>query len=532
MSQAGREDRSLEQARALLLPDAQRAYDEGAAPVLLRGLEHPVACAIVAERAPAYITILYGMLLLRRGHELEPLHDDVEQVSARALAAVEPDRDEQAFARDVDQLVAWGCLERRAEPLKIRGYKDVRRERFRYRLTDDAVALLDWLEARLETRMQGRTTDGRDLMVDVLGYLKEVMRLVAQWHKGERGEDNARRALHLLTAFDERVHAITEELLAFRAGMLAFAARPYNLDALVGILAWLERYVAVYLGRIETLRAEIAARIDDLCQPRFRRALAEQHEALRRERAETPAAFRSSGALRDSGELLEAQRLFFAAHGSLVELCARIDDSARAVIRKMHRHLRELERRSARLADVRARIREVKARPGDEDDGRMTDFANALIASAHARFGGRHAHSNTRAAPPLPRRHSPPDVDRSKRPPLRPKKTPPEVVRELRARRLEDLRRWIDEAVLGGANEVRLADAGLATSDAPRRWLDVARAWHLDRGRDLLRLDLAIEPEAGEVRIGEGAMGLVAPDCTLRRGPATASRNGDGRRAP
>ncbi len=532
MAEAGDGDRTFARAKALFLPDAQRAYDEGAAPVLLRALDHPVASAIVVERAAAYVTILYGMLLLRRGHELEPLHEDVERFSALALAAIEPERDDQAFSRDLDQLVAWGCLERRAEPLKIRGYKDVRRERFRYRLTDDAVALLDWLEVRLESRMQGRANDGRDLMVDVLGYLKELVRVVGQWHKGERGEDGARRALHLLSSLDDRVHAITEELLAFRGGMLVFAARPYDLDALVAILAWLERYVTVYVARIETLRGEIAARIDELVQPRFRRALAEQHDALVRERAETPAAFRSGGALRDPGELLDAQRPFFAEHGSLVDLCTRIDDSARAVIRKMLRHLRELERRSARLADVRARIQELKAQPADENDERIAHFANALVASAHARFGGRHGYANDRAAPPLPRRHSPPDVDRSTRPPLRPKKTPPEAVRELRARRLDDLRRWIDEAVLRGEVQVRLGAAALVAPDAPRRWLDVARAWHLDRGRDLLRLDIAIAPESGEVHVGDDATGLSASDCVVRRGPASAATHGRGRTPP
>jgi hypothetical protein len=363
--------------------------------------------------------------------------------------------------------------------------------------------------------------------------VKELVRVVALWHKGERAEDSPRRALHLLSLLEERVHAITEELLAFRAGMLAFAARPYDLDALVAILAWLERYVSVYVARIETLRGEIVERLDDLAQPRFRRALAEQHEAIARERAETPAAFRSGGALRDPGEVLDAQRPFFADHGGLVELCARIDDSARAVIRKMHRHLRELERRSARLADVRARILEVKARPANEDDERIADFANALVASAHGRFGGRHGFTGERSAPPLPRRHSPPDLDRSKRPPLRTKKTPPETVRELRARRLEDLRRWVHETVLHGRSEVRLGDAAVTARDGARRWLDVARAWHLDRGRDLLRLDVTLESAGGEVRVGDDTTGLASPDCVVRAGPASAaSANGRARRAP
>jgi glutamate-1-semialdehyde 2,1-aminomutase len=39
--------------------------------------EGPVYQALGAERAEAYVTLLYAMLLLRRGHELEPLHEDL-----------------------------------------------------------------------------------------------------------------------------------------------------------------------------------------------------------------------------------------------------------------------------------------------------------------------------------------------------------------------------------------------------------------------------------------------------------------------
>jgi len=94
-------------ARALLVGDAH-AFDGGAAPLLLRAFDRPVAQAIVAERAPIYVTILYGMLLRRHEHELEPLHEDLERFLAPALAVLEPDRDDQAFARDADALVGWG----------------------------------------------------------------------------------------------------------------------------------------------------------------------------------------------------------------------------------------------------------------------------------------------------------------------------------------------------------------------------------------------------------------------------------------
>ena len=508
-------------ARALLVGDPQ-AFDNGAAPLLLRAMDRSVAQAIVADRAPIYVTILYGALLRRHEHELEPLHEDLERFLAQALTALDPARDDQAFARDVDSLVGWGCLERHAEPLKIRGYKDLRRERFRYRLTEDAVALLGWLQARLEARLEGRSDDGRDLLVDVLGQLRELVRIVTQWHRGERSEDAPRRTMYLLGRVDDRVNAITEELLGFRASMLAFSARPYDIDALRAILGWLERYVGVYLARLRTLGGEISARIDELSVPRFRRVLGEHQSLLVVERAETPAAFRSGGSLRDAAELLGSLRPFFANDGRLADLCARIDDSARAVLRKMHRHLRELERRNARLEDVRARIAEMAQVVVDEDDPRLAGFVNALVASAHARFGGRSGHTDARLAPPLPRKHAAPAIDRSDRPPLRPKQAPSEAVRELRARRLADLRAWIEASLLRGKSEVRLADAPLHVAagtpgpSVPRRWLDVSRVRYLDRGRDLRRLGIAIESVSGDVRIGDVSEGVCAPDCIVR----------------
>lgn len=501
-------------AKALLGGAARDAFERGAAPALLDAFDGPIAAAVVAERAPAYVTLLVALLLLRREHEIEPLHDDVERFVAPAARAIEPGWDEQTLTRDLDQLEAWGCLERRAEPLRIRGYKDIRRERFRYRLTEDAVALLEWLEGRLQARIEGRTQDSRDLMIDVVGAVKELTRVVGQWHKGERGDEAPRRALHLVTSIDERAHAIGEELLGFRASMVAFASRPYDLGALRAILSWLERYVGVYLARIETLRAEIAARLDDLAAPRLERAVAELHLLASRERAEAPAAFRAAGVLRDPVELLGSQRAFFAERGRLVALCARIDESARAVLRKMHRHLRELERRSARIADLRACMGVLAARPAETPDPRFAVFANALVASAHARFAARRAAEAARLEPPMPRRHSALDNGRARQP-LRAKRAPPEQARELRARRLAELRGWIDEQILASRNEVRLSEASPAGDATPRRWLDVARARHLDRGRDLARIAVSIADVEGTVSLGGAAQGLLAPDCIV-----------------
>ena len=53
------------------------AFADGCAPALAGGLDGRIAAAITAERAPWYLTILYALLLFRRDHELEPLHEDL-----------------------------------------------------------------------------------------------------------------------------------------------------------------------------------------------------------------------------------------------------------------------------------------------------------------------------------------------------------------------------------------------------------------------------------------------------------------------
>jgi hypothetical protein len=238
--------------------------------VLARGLDGRIGAAITAERAPWYLTILYGLLLFRRDHELEPLHEDVQARVTDAVSGLGP-YDAAVFAQDVAQLADWKAIGGSPRPA-ARSYRDNRRERFRYRLTDDAVALLEWLEARLAAKLAGRVGDSRDRLADVVGHLREVRRVLDDWRAGQRGPDQARRVLYLIEAAGDALDDVSTELLAFRAEMLAFASRPYDVGSLRAILSWLERYVAVYLRRLEELRTEISSRLQELEVPRRRAA--------------------------------------------------------------------------------------------------------------------------------------------------------------------------------------------------------------------------------------------------------------------
>jgi hypothetical protein len=499
-------------ARRLLGADREAAFEDGCAPLLASAVGSRVPSLLAADRAGYYLNIAYALLLMRRGHELEPRHTDLYARVAGPQRLHGGAYDPEEFAGDVDQLVDWGAVERITEAQRLRGYKDNRRVRFRYRLADDGVALLEWLEARLVAKLEGRVRDGRDRLADVVAFLKEGKRVLDGWRKGAAEPDDARRAYYLLEAVADAVGDIGDELLTFRAEMVAFAHRPYDVGALREILQWLERYVVHYLGRVEQLRGEIRDRLAQLSAPRYRQALDECRAIVDAERAATPRLLRQSGPLPEPAALLDAADRFFRHGGRLADLCRHIDDSARAVLVKMHHHVKELERRNARLDDVRATIAAIARLDAGAD---VTAFANRLLASAHARFDRRPGFGDHRVAPPVPRRHALAPDRRAAAQPLRQKRGSPADARALRAKRLGELRAWLHRAVLGDRDRVRLSAIDSWDAGAPRRWLDVARARHLGGGVDARRIGAAFEAVKGTAVIDAGDDRLEAPDCIV-----------------
>jgi hypothetical protein len=500
--------------RAWIAGDREAAFAAGAAPALARAVERRVASVLTAERFAQYLNILFGLALLRRDHELEPLH---EELSRRVLAAqlAHGDYGPAPFASDMEQLVEWGAVERTTEALKLRTYRDNRRDRFRYRLTDDAAALLEWLEARASARVEGRVRDGRDLLADVLGFLGEARRLCDRYRAGQVSPDDPRRVFALLEAVADAIDAIARELGSFRGEMTAFAARPYDLATLRQILGWLDRYVELYLERVESLRAELEERIAALAAPRYRAALAGCRQAVVAERAAMPSLARGAGPLPETDGLVDGAARFFRAGGQLAELRRHIAVAARAVLRKMHRHLVELERRNARRADLRAAITALCAAERPVDTAALV---TGLVASAHVRAVRERTGVADRIAPPAPRRHQGDPARRSGARPLRRKQAGIDDVRALRGKRLAELARWVDTALLAEGDEVRLSGRALPAASL-RRWMDVARAMHLGGGRDLARLPARFEPTPGQALLGDDREGLLAPDCVIRRDP-------------
>ena len=77
---------------------------------------------------------------------------------------------------------------------------------------------------------------------------------------------------------------------------------------------------------------------------------------------------------------------------------------------------------------------------------------------------------------------------------------------------------------VGRAPMAVLASREAETLRWGRRWLDVARARHLDRGRDLDRLGVSINDAAGVAVVGGGTGKLLAPDCVVTTRPEKGPR--------
>lgn len=500
-------------ARRLIGRDREAAFDDGCAPALLGALTANVGAALAAERAPYYINVLYALVLMRRGHELEPRHDDLYARVARPqqlLGAYDPVQ----FATDLDQLIGWRVIERITEAQRLRGYKDNRLVQYRYRIGDDASAAIEWLEARLARVLEGRIRDSRDLLADVIGALKEARRVLDSWRKGARDPDSARRAYYLMESAAGAVGAISEELLAFRAEMVLFAHQPYDIGALREIIGWLQRYVDVYLRRVLELRDEIRDRARELSAPRYRNALAACRESVEHERR-VPGFARQAGPLRDEAALLDVVHRFFRHDGQLASLCRHIDESARQVVLKMHHHVRELERRSARLDDLRAAISALAGAPEATDD-RYGAYINYVIASGRGMFDGRHGTIGNRVAPPAPRKHKLSDDRRAAARPLARKRAAANEARALRAKALAELAGWLRDNVLAGRDQRRWSDVDLTGPNDPRRVIAIARARHLGGGKSLRALEVRISDAGGRVVAGRADSGhLDAPDALI-----------------
>ncbi len=465
---------------------------------MIRQRNRNVGYLLLAERAAFYTHILYAMLQFRRDHELEPLYEDI-------FAAVHEDLDPyvsagsyllEQFRADMDQLQHWELVSSRIEIERLRGYRDTRKRKFRYSLSEEAIAFVEWLEDRSHAQSERPDDDARDVLEDISGVLNELLTAMGRAGTGEAREGDPRRVLYQLFKLEDLTLLANGHLGTFNARLLGFVIRHYDLGDAKLVLGDLEDFVENFLRQIHELRGSIVERVEKLMAPDHLSTLRVCAAHLEEDRRRAPSLVRHAHDL-DHIERIPARLLeFYRENGKLDLLCRRIHSSSLKVWRKLHSHLRELERRSSRVEDLRERMAELAAMP---EDAVPRAFLNELIAPVRMVHDPNYWDGFEKADPPKPRRQA--SVEREPvRRYLKPKKRAAGPVLSMEQARLEDLRGWL-LTTLGqpSATEARHLSRGAFTEVGDfYRVMELSKAALLDSGKKLRRIRFVGQPEPAD----------------------------------
>jgi hypothetical protein len=472
---------------------------------------------LLADRAVFYVQILHRMLEFRRQHELEPLHDDLFDAirASSGTAAAEPYTTD-TFGQDIRQLQLWNLITCRIEKERLRGYRDTRRRKFRYRLADEATAFLLWLEERRRDDLQPDEPDTRDVLEELVGTLRETARLMNR-PGGEAAIDldAARAIMYRLSRMSALTYDASRSLGEFNVRLLGFAIGRYDIASARTLINELDHFLKRFLSRIHALRGEIVPEISKMRHTRYQARWQACGARMESERRATPHLLRAREHPDPDGAL-DALARFYAADGTLEQLCARVNASALQVWHKLYTHLRELERRSHRLEDLQSRVCEMAAHaPGDT---RAAAFIQALIAPARM-IGDMHLWSETENAdPPEPRwekhrtRLQASDYLGTKAP------ADGQPVRSLDEARLMRLRDWMQEAgLVPEAGAPVPASAGtFAGQEDFAKLIELARHGLLGQGVRLRKIGYTLTPDPRQVRVQAAEQSLAFHELLIR----------------
>jgi hypothetical protein len=393
------------------------------------------------ERAGFYLNILYSLLMFRRNHELEPLHEDILLfVLTAQQEEAEESYDAGMFNQDMRQLEKWELVTQRIERERLRGYKDSRRKKFRYRISAQALSFLQWLEDQMRDAIAPQGTDTRNLLEEVAGCLQELQRTLNKIHKTDPNPDRARTAIYQLSRLGHLTLDINQSLADFNSRLVTFTLERYDFSTAREIINELDFFLKNYINRIQLLRRRITPELEALASPRFAPKWELCKMLMAEEKRNSALLMRGQNVPEASQELIRLIR-FYELSGQLDQLCARVRTSAQNVWRKLYTHLRELERKSHRMEDIRARIEEMAALP---EDTASSDFINELISPARMIADMHFWNAAEKADPPQPRL----EQHKVKQAPInyiQPKADgDPALIRSLNEENLLRLQKWIE----------------------------------------------------------------------------------------
>ncbi len=500
--------------------DYLEAFASGAAVWLVRNRNPNLGSLLNSEHREYYIQILHRMLHFRREHELEPLNEDIYSAVKIAQEAVHKGEYTQAlFNRHMNQLTEWELVYRRLEKERLRGYRDERRDRFRYRLSDETIAFLYWLEERCRSRSEGESKDAGNLLDFVLARLKELSKALDKFHPGRHiSEEAVRKAsaclllLHSANDYTERISRILIDLSGI---MESFLLKSYDIDEAKLVVRELHKYIEAYLRRIYDLRVQILAELDRIRDGDLLEKLnqcARMHEL---ELSRMPRFLRSSSPADTPEKILLRLVSYYRQQGQIDSICGRVNTSAMKVWGKLSSHLRELERRNNRCEDISRRINDLARLP---EDAVPAEFFRLLVSSA-AMVGDPNPWDEfTKAEPPQPRVYFE-STRKTSRSYLysKPHGGPP--AQSLEESRLEELKMWMEEkfALAEMADAIDVSGAKYSGEEDFVRLMSMAKRGILGEGKSLKKIRYGLRLGKDFSSVTDGKRSLEFHEMKIRR---------------
>ena len=474
------------------------AFNQGTASFLIKNRNRNIGAMFAAERGVYYVQILFRMLCFRREHELEPLNDEIyNAVSAAQESYSDIEYTIISFNNDIQQLLDWKLIESRIEKERLRGYKDVRRQKFRFRLTDETVSFLAWLEERLSSDIDSKTEDTRNLLFDVAGRLKETSReldritISGDVEKDEYILRAARTVVYNINCLKNLTFNISRQLSDLNAELLFFLVRNYNIDEAKKAINVLDFYSGSYLFHIYKLRSEILDNLDLLISSAENKLKIKLcNDFIEKEYAALPAMAKISRHDKDPVLILKNIFEFYSDTGKLDLLCERINQSAMKVWGKLSAHLRELERSNTRLEDLEARLLELAEL---DEDTVPEDFFMELLAPAYMKYDPNYWDDHEDADPPVLKRYS----KHHTRIPGKyaPKKSVVEndIFVSVEQAKLNDLQDWINTNFSEDMNHVTILDGISKGMGDYKKIIELIKAGYLGDGKKLKKINLKLD---------------------------------------
>lgn len=493
--------------------DAIEAYELGATANLLQERNPALGNLLMAERAIYYVQILYRLLLFRRTHELEPLYEDIYAAvrPAQELVAREPYLPE-TFRSDINQLATWEMVSFRIEKERIRGYKDNRKKKFRFRILPETVAFLAWLEDRLQEDLEDRNADARNQLEDFNTNLNELLRLIKKMGKAKNPE-KARRILYQLFKLEEITLAINANLGEVNARLLGFINRTYNHEELKQIIVELETYLQDFLRKIDRLRKELEPALIELNEDANLEKIKKAFIVMEEERQRAPHILRGKHQSNAHRNIPKQLLKFHIKGGLLDQLCGRIHESSFLVVRKMYAYLRELERKSNRIEDIRDRLQEM-ARLEEEEV--PTTFLSQLLSPVQMRSDPNHWNEHEKADPPKPRKPHEKELGPPRTYLAPKKKSEKQPAKSMEMQQMENLDSWLKSSVLGINND-RLSGLEIQSHEDFERIIMLAKTGYLAKGRRLGRIGYQLNTLHDDVTLSQERKELTFRDIEIQR---------------